>query len=141
MKVYPSRISVSVLVFFYAIMAYAGFNAFQSGEIPAIIIFVCILLLVSGIFFTTRYYVDPETKTLKVRVLGIPNGSIDLTQVREIRKSRSILSSPAISLDRILLDVKGGPDVLLSPRYQQDFLEEIKKINPDVKIDERLLIQ
>lgn len=139
-KVYPSRIGIPTIVIFYVAMAFAGYKVFSSGEIPPLIIFACIILLVSGIYFSIRYYIDTEAKTLKIKVLGIPNGTIDLTQVVEIRKSHSILSAPAASLNRICLDVKGGPDLLLSPRYQQDFIEEIKKINPNVKIDERLLV-
>lgn len=139
-KVYPSRIGIPTIVIFYVAMAFAGYKVFTSGEIPPQIIFACIILLVSGIYFSIRYYIDTEAKTLKIKVLGIPNGTIDLTQVVEIRKSHSILSAPAASLNRICLDVKGGPDLLLSPRYQQDFIEEIKKINPNVKIDERLLV-
>lgn len=122
-------------------MGYTGYEVFKSGEIVPAIVHAVIFVFLLSIFLTIRYYIDPESKTLKIKVCGLPSGSVDLTQVREIRKSHSILSSPAASLSRICLDVKGGPDVLVSPRYQQDFLEEIKKINPDVKIDERLLIQ
>ncbi len=139
MKVYPSRISVSIITFILLMMGYTGYEVYKSGEIVPVIVFFAIFLFVLSIFLTIRYYIDPETKTLKIKVCGLPSGTIDLTQVVEIRKSHSVLSSPAASLSRICLDVKGGPDVLLSPRYQQDFLEEIRKINPDVKIDERLL--
>lgn len=139
MKVYPSRISVSMVVFLILMMGYTGYHVFRSGEIVPMIIFAVIFLFVFTIFFTIKYYIDPDTKTLSIKVCWIPSGSIDLTQVKEIRKSHSILSAPAASLKRICLDVKGGPDLLLSPRYQYDFIEEIKKINPDVKIDEQLL--
>ena len=141
MTVYPSRVSISILIFIFLMNVYTGYQVYLSGEIVPLIISAVIFLFVLAVFLTIRYYIDPETKTLKIKVCGLPSGTIDLTQVKEIRKSHSIFSAPAASLSRICLDIKGGPDVLLSPRYQQDFLEEVRKINPDVKIDERLLAQ
>lgn len=141
MTVYPSRVSISILIFIFLMIGYTGYQVYLSGEIVPLIIFVVIFLFVLAVFLTIRYYIDPETKTLKIRVCGIPSGSFDLTQVKEIRKSHSVLSAPAASLSRIVLDIKSGPDVLISPRYQQDFIEEVRKICPDVKIDERLLAQ
>jgi len=32
-----------------------------------------------------------------------------------------------------------GDEAIISPRYQDDFIEQIKKINPAVIIDERLI--
>ncbi len=139
MKVYPSRISVSMTCFVTLMMGYTGYMVFLSGEIIPTIIVAVIFLFVLSILFTVRYYIDPETKTLKIKVCGIPSGTIDLTEVKRIYKSRSIMSAPAASLKRICLDIKAGPDVLLSPRYQQDFLEEIKKINPEIDIEKQLL--
>lgn len=38
------------------------------------------------------------------------------------------------------VDFSDGTAVIISPRYQEDFLDELRKINPKVQIDERLLI-
>ncbi len=139
MKVYPSRVSVSMTCFITLMMGYTGFVVYQSGDIVPIIVLVLAFLFVMAIMLTIRYYVDPESKTLKIKVCGLPSGTVDLTEVKRIYKSKSILSAPAASLQRICLDIKAGPDVLVSPRYQQDFLEEIKKINPEIDIDKQLL--
>ena len=139
MKVYPSRVSVFMTCFIMLMMGYTGYVVYKSGDIVPVIVLALAFLFVLSIMLTIRYYVDPETKTLKIKVCGLPSGTVDLTQVKRIYKSNSILSAPAASLSRICLDIKSGPDVLVSPRYQQDFLEEIKKINPEINIDEQLL--
>lgn len=139
MKVYPSRVSVFMTCFVMLMMGYTGYVVYKSGDIVPVIVLALAFLFVLSIMLSIRYYVDAETKTLKIKVCGLPSGTVDLTQVKRIYKSNSILSAPAASLNRICIDIKSGPDVLVSPRYQQDFLKEINKINPDVMIDERLL--
>lgn len=139
MKVYSSRVSVFMTCFVMLMMGYTGYVVYKSGDIVPVIVLALAFLFVLSIMLSIRYYVDAETKTLKIKVCGLPSGTVDLTQVKRIYKSNSILSAPAASLNRICIDIKSGPDVLVSPRYQQDFLKEIKKINPDVMIDERLL--
>lgn len=139
MKVYPSRVSVFMTCFVMLMMGYTGYVVYKSGDIVPVIVLALAFLFVLSIMLSIRYYVDAETKTLKIKVCGLPSGTVDLTQVKRIYKSNSILSAPAASLNRICIDIKSGPDVLVSPRYQHDFLKEIKKINPDVMIDERLL--
>lgn len=139
MKVYSSRVSVFMTCFVMLMMGYTGYVVYKSGDIVPVIVLALAFLFVLSIMLSIRYYVDAETKTLKIKVCGLPSGTVDLTQVKRIYKSNSILSAPAASLNRICIDIKSGPDVLVSPRYQQDFLKEIKKINPDVMIEERLL--
>lgn len=139
MKVYSSRVSVLLTCFIMLMMGYTGYVVYKSGDIVPVIVLALVFLFVLAILLTIRYYVDPETKTLKIKVCGLPSGTVDLTQVKRIYKSNSILSAPAASLNRICLDIKAGPDILVSPRYQQDFLEEIRKINPEIDIEARLL--
>ena len=139
MKVYSSRVSVFMTCFVMLMMGYTGYVVYKSGDIVPVIVLALAFLFVLSIMLSIRYYVDAETKTLKIKVCGLPSGTVDLTQVKRIYKSNSILSAPAASLNRICIDIKSGPDVLVSPRYLQDFLKEIKKINPEVMIDERLL--
>jgi hypothetical protein len=74
-----------------------------------------------------------------VTVLGIFNDEYDLTLLESVVPTRTILSAPASSLKRIRLDFSDGNAVVISPRYQEDFLAELRKINPKVKIDETLL--
>jgi hypothetical protein len=49
------------------------------------------------------------------------------------------MSAPAGSLKRIELTFSDGNTVIISPRRQDDFLMEVRKANPKVRIDTSLL--
>lgn len=61
-------------------------------------------------------------------------GSIDINQIKSIEKSNSILSSPAASRKRISIKYGKYDDILVSPKNQEDFIQELLKINPDIKL-------
>lgn len=82
--------------------------------------------------FAIRYTIDGTT--LRVTVL-VFNDEFDLTKLVSVTPTRTILSAPASSLKRIRLEFSNGDAVVISPRHQEDFLAELRRINPKVKID------
>ena len=89
------------------------------------------------LIYSIKYAIDGTT--LRVTVLGIFNDEYDLMLLESVVPTRTILSAPASSLKRIRLDFTDGQAAVISPRNQEDFLAELRKINPKVKIDEMLL--
>ena len=89
------------------------------------------------LLYAIKYTIDGTT--LKVSVLSLFTDKYDLTRLVSVVPTRTILSAPASSLKRIRLNFNDGNAVVISPRYQEDFLAELRKINPKVQIDERLL--
>ena len=137
MKMYRSRISTLLSVLLIGSLGYGLFMAIITGEWPALIVIAFTAAIIYFSLFDTRYYITEEKKLLiKVSILTL--GEIDLTKATEIRSTRSILSAPACSLKRIRIDCSNGDSVVISPRYQDDFLAEVKSISPEVKIDPKL---
>ena len=103
-----------------------------------LLISVCVTCVpVFYLLYAIKYTIDGTT--LRVTVLGIFNDEYDLTLLESVVPTRTILSAPASSLKRIRLDFTDGQTAVISPRNQEDFLAELRKINPKVKIDETLL--
>lgn len=116
--VYPIYLSVASLIKGQWLYGLAGL-AFVFG----------VVLFVSK---TTRYIIDENQ--LIVKSLWIVNYTIDISKIRKIEKSNSILSSPALSLDRIALYYNKYDEVYISPKEKQDFLNNLLEINPNIEV-------
>ncbi|WP_191273522.1 PH domain-containing protein [Neobacillus kokaensis] len=96
---------------------------------------VLICTLTSGfimwLWFATYYEINGNE--LKI-VAGPFRSRIDIIEIKSIRPSRSILSSPALSMNRLeILYGKWGM-VLISPKNEEQFCEKLMNINPNIDI-------
>jgi len=87
-----------------------------------------VLIAICGVFpawflVDTNYTISNDTLTIKSgpRTWVIPVSSI--SSVAETRNSRS---SPALSLDRLLIEYDNGKFVMISPKDKKGFLAAIK---------------
>ena len=98
------------------------------GELntASIVVVTFLALLVFGLpvwlLFTTYYVVNSDT--LKIRS-GPFSWSVQISDIKSIEASRSLLSSPALSLDRLEVHYGRGLSVLVSPRDREGFLRAI----------------
>jgi hypothetical protein len=94
--------------------------------------FVAPLLVVAGLFqlhvlYTTAYVVDGDT--LRIRA-SFFRWRIPLAAIDSIEPTRNPLSSPACSLDRLLIRHGGGRRVMVSPADKAGFLRAIAERAP-----------
>lgn len=81
---------------------------------------------------TTRYIINENQ--LIVKSTWILNERIDISKITKVEKSNSILSSPTLSLDRLLVRYNKYDEVLISPKEKKEFIDELLKINPTIEI-------
>lgn len=81
-------------------------------------------LLVLWLYFDTRYIVT--TDHLQV-IRGPLRRTIALSDITEVRASRALWSSPALSLDRVAIHKKSGLGVLVSPHPKEEFISILKE--------------
>ena len=74
------------------------------------------------LLFSTRYTLD--SKLLMVKS-GPLKWRIPVKDITNITPTRSIFSSPALSLDRLRISYGNKRNVMISPRDKDQFLEEI----------------
>lgn len=133
---FRTRVSVLILLFVLVVVGFSGIMSYRGGEIEGVYIVLGTMLFVGLILFGMSYEVTEEK--LSIRILGIKYYSIKLGNIVSIQRSYNPLSSPAASLKRLSVKVSGNklfPYVLISPAREQEFLELIKKKNPNVQID------
>ena len=67
----------------------------------------------------------------------LPSGSVEIKNIKSVERSYNPLSSPAASLKRLRIDLRGKakfPYMLISPVREQEFIEELKAVNPDIYV-------
>ncbi|MEL7185663.1 MAG: PH domain-containing protein [Pseudomonadota bacterium] len=67
---------------------------------------------------STRYVVDKDILTIKC---GPFRWKVRLDEIESLQATRSPLSSPALSLDRVLIRYRNGRRVMVSPEDKQKF--------------------
>ncbi|MBM6499463.1 PH domain-containing protein [Flavobacterium macrobrachii] len=100
MKIYKSKIDWWLgLPLLYPL--FLSITSIIEGKWFGYLIFISILLLVVFISKSTKYIINENLLTIKS--LFVVNTKIDISTIRKIEKTSSILSSPALSLDRIAI--------------------------------------
>jgi hypothetical protein len=130
MKIYKSKVDWWLgLVLVYPI--FRSVASIIEGEwIGYIGILLCLLFIVF-ISKSTRYIISENH--LIVKCMFIVNNKIEISKIRKIEKTNSILSSPALSLDRIAIKFNKYDEVYISPKERQAFIDELLKINSEIE--------
>ncbi|MGL5681819.1 MAG: PH domain-containing protein [Marinifilaceae bacterium] len=134
-SVYRTRISVLLTL---VILGIFGIIVLLDGKpinIPMLctlgIIFLITMLFLSG----TRYVIADNNLHIKLWFLSM--GTVNLQEIGLVKRSYNPLSSPASSLKRLALYKYGHgnfPYALISPIREDEFLKELKRINPKISI-------
>ncbi|MEG1955049.1 MAG: PH domain-containing protein [Mucinivorans sp.] len=132
-RVFRSRISVLLLGFILAIFIPISLPMFQRVSIVEICIIGGLMLFILFVF-TGIHYIFSGNKLL-IKMWFIPMGSINILEISSLKRSYNPLSSPAASLKRLAVYRYGNLYALLSPVKEQEFIEELKAINPRIKLN------
>ena len=137
-KVFRSRVSVLLMAIILGIMLRPLISLIRSGNIlhPAFYIIAGILVFVVLLCSGFRYEITDSH--LRVSTWGTCSIRYPLSQIACVERSYNPLSSPAASLKRLeirfMKGKKNWPFALISPAKEQEFLNTLKKINPNILI-------
>ena len=93
-------------------------------DLVCFLIVTVILVLVSLVFFGIRYVIDDKTLYVKGFLF---TEKIDIDKITEITSSKSWISAPAASLDRMEIKYKNGA-IIISPANKKEFIEDLCKV-------------
>ncbi len=132
MNVFRSRISVLLIVSILAILIPAFLPVFKTGSTGVMLISGGILSFIFFIFTGIRYIVSGGK--LYIKIWFISAGNVNIADIRSVRRSYNPLSSPAASLKRLNISLR-TTHILISPVREQQFIDLLKSINPDIDVD------
>lgn len=95
-----------------------------------------IILLVIWFFFDTGYTLTSDNK-IKIKA-GPIRGKVEIEKIIKIKATRSILSSAALSFNR--LQITSNSNLwnafwMISPKRKKEFIDELRKRNPQIDFD------
>mgnify|MGYP005750795339 CR=1 FL=1 len=108
------------------------FETLNAGTIITFLVIGLTVLLVLGIYFRTYYFVEEDI----VRVVSGPfRWKVPISEITSIRATKSILSSPALSMDRLELKYGKYRYIIISPEDKNGFVGAIVKRNDKVQVN------
>ena len=91
-------------------------------RIAAVLLFLAAALMVWTIVATRYVLSDTE---LRIRT-GPATWRVPIHEITAVTATRSPLSSPALSLDRIRIDYGRGRSIMISPEPREEFLRQLQ---------------
>ncbi|WP_301107449.1 PH domain-containing protein [Sporosarcina sp.] len=88
------------------------------------------------IWFGTTYHVGEETLTIRNGPLVY---RVLIADIRRVRKVKSVLATPALSVDRLALEYGKYRDIQISPKNETQFVRMLASRNPRIEVEAKLL--
>ena len=135
--VYPTKVSVTLVLIISLIMGCILVPyAIKSLWIPFIIILLLHFLLL--FMLANIKYVITESQLIIDQSLGKWGKEvIDISTIKSIEPTHTILSAPASSLDRLRISYNKYDDIIISPRRKEEFIRQLQSINPQIVFKEK----
>ncbi len=109
-----------------------SFEPITSMFVSLAIMLVC-LAFVAWIWVDTKYTI--KNGEMKINAGPINYAPVPIPKIKSIRKTKTWLSSPACSMDRIKISYNKYDSIVISPMRLKDFLESLHAINPSIKVE------
>src|ERR1035437_8278299 len=132
MKKYESKIGLGIVLFIVIIL----------GSVSTIVIInrawiglAIIILLVAFIIymFRTTYYII-QSNELIIKCGFMYNATINIGRIKKIVETNNLLSSPATSLDRIMIYFGNSATVMISPKEKMAFIDQLITANSKIEV-------
>ncbi|MDE5896078.1 MAG: PH domain-containing protein [Muribaculum intestinale] len=135
MKIYRSKIDCWLAVLIPALTILPALPLVISGEdIWVVVLLAFISALELAVVTGFRYVIDGSNLIVKALYV-INSGTYDIGNIVEITPTRTILSSPAASLDRIAISLSNSrTPLVISPVDKEAFISTLTAINPDIRV-------
>ena len=135
MKIYRSKIDCWLAVLIPALTILPALPLVISGEdIWVVVLLAFISALELAVVTGFRYVIDGSKLIVKTLYV-INSGTYDIGNIVEITPTRTILSSPAASLDRIAISFSNSrTPLVISPVDKDAFILALTAINPDIRV-------
>jgi uncharacterized membrane protein YdbT with pleckstrin-like domain len=94
------------------------------AELAAAVIVLAVLAIFAWLYFSTRYTITGDFLLVKA---GPFSWMIPIEDISSVESTHNALSSPALSLDRLLIRYGQSAELMISPKDKSGFMAELKK--------------
>jgi len=132
-RVFVSKISWWLFASILLILVVTSMMAITDGAYIVLIFMLPSLGFIVWLLRSTYYEVQPQAQLLRV-VSGPLTWQIPVASIKRIKNSHNVLSSPALSLDRLKIYYNRYDEILVSPRDKANFIEALRQLNPQIQV-------
>lgn len=121
---------MSVIMFVFAFIAIQALVLYHNCTVVGAVVSVTILA-VYVLLLRCDYIIEDGILSVRTHVV---RERIDIKAIKRIEPSNSFMSAPAMSMRRIRISYGKYDEILVSPARQDEFIEELLKVNPDIVV-------
>ena len=134
---YKSKVSYGLLIaisliMFGPFMFKLSDYTLNTQRILGILLLLVTFALILHMFLTTIYTIDNDK--LKIKSGFFSYKPIEISEIKRIKKTNNIISSPAASFDRIEIQYGKFKSIIISPKDKLNFCKDLNELNPEIKI-------
>ncbi|MCV9926090.1 PH domain-containing protein [Flavobacterium sp. LS1R49] len=132
MKKYKSKIDTPLIVFLSIIFIPSLFKMLYDKDWYVASFMTLAILFILHLFSTTYYIITENNLIVKSGFLV--SITVDIRNIKKMSETNTLLSSPALSFDRLEVLYNKFDTVVISPKDKQEFIQTLKNINPEIEI-------
>jgi hypothetical protein len=131
MKRYHSKIGALFLIPVLVLLISLSYSVYNETKIFGIAVLITISSFILDLICRTYYFIKDDYLFIRC---GIFTTTIEVKSIRKISDSKNLISSPALSIDRLEIIYNKFDSVLISPKDKAGIINDLKQANPDIII-------
>jgi hypothetical protein len=135
MEKYKSKIDLWLIIILTLVFGGIVIFSVIKKEWIGFIIAIIPTIFIWNMFRSTYYIVTEEELIIRCGIFY--KLVIKITDIRKISESNDLISSPALSIDRLEILYNRFDTILISPKKKYEFLQSIETLKPDIEINFR----
>lgn len=135
MEKYKSKIDLWLIIILTLVFGGIVIFSVIKKEWIGFIIAIIPTLFIWDMFKSTFYIITEEELIIRCGIFY--KLVIKITDIRKISESNDLISSPALSIDRLEILYNRFDTILISPKKKYEFLQSIETLKPDIEINFR----
>ena len=135
MEKYKSKIDLWLIIILTLVFGGIVIFSVIKKEWIGFIIAIIPTIFIWNMFRSTYYIVTEEELIIRCGIFY--KLVIKITDIRKISESNDLISSPALSIDRLEILYNRFDTILITPKKKYEFLQSIETLKPDIEINFR----
>jgi hypothetical protein len=135
MEKYKSKIDLWLIIILTLVFGGIVIFSVIKKEWIGFIIAIIPTIFIWNMFRSTYYIITEEELIIRCGIFY--KLVIKITDIRKISESNDLISSPALSIDRLEILYNRFDTILISPKKKYEFLQSIETLKPDIEINFR----
>ena len=130
MKKIPVKYGIDTFIIILLPFLFIISESISNEKFSGILVSFAVLVFVCWVIFGIQYFVDGQFLIINNSFFG--KTKIDINEINKVEKTSNMLSSPAPSLTGRIEIYYENKSIVISPKFFEEFKNELLRINPTI---------